>query len=935
MTSTDPQIAELIQRCMSENVTNNVMIYNGERIYIADDRLDDLWITYCNLVDEDPRRKFILYETKDGSIPVTIEGVVRFSKNYRQKQIITDDFQRELVRAYQVAILKHCVISERSRIQQLRAVYCQSEPFHGRTAAAFRIQFPWCRIEPSAHAKIIRPEVIEELKRRKSLDTLREHPDSLWDEILDPETIGNTVPLYGSQRVSNIPHIIYDKCFNPGKAFVEDNIMSGEESDRGGSNLESDAEEIDLSLPWMSKDLPFDPFTHSLVKGQAIVLPGSEDKESRTAAIGDQHWLPLYLSLSFYGKATICGQDSAKRNNSVKIKTEEEGELGVGDEFELAGQLLNMISEERKRKPIFWRKIGMCLYTITAGSSAGLDLWLETCGGERGEAEALYAEYSNNHRSLKTLAIYAKWDNPNEYGKWHKTWSGEALEKAMSSLTDTDIAFAFYRFYWLDFLCFGQSNKKWFVYRNHKWNAITDAIDVSKCISSTFIRGIENYRADLAAKQLKMKKQKERDDIDKAINNIGKFKEKLTKHNYKNTLIKEACIWFHMEGFDETMDKDATFLFPHTNLVVEVDDETKTAIPRPGEPEDYITRNTKGRFENYTLETPIVVELLEWLSQLFPDESLRHEFMKWLASVIRAPNMDKKCTMLTGLSNGGKTSLLKCISLALGSFYVTWEASDFLRAGTPGAANPSIAKARYAKLVGVEEMGKKTVIPGELLKKVTGNSKMNGRMLFENGSEFDAGFKLVIAFNERKPKIEDADEAVMMRLMPFPMASRWFWKLPGTEEECAKKRIFKANRFFEKRLPQLARALAWYMVYYYPIYAEEGLKDHEAVVSMVSEYWREMDDYGQYIDEMVDCIKDTRGVKNPKAVLGLKEAYDEFVTWYTDTTKSTRDIPRLHEFKKEMIQEGHLGPLDDTVKGWRGYSLKSSGGANKKRKTAK
>jgi phage/plasmid-associated DNA primase len=463
-------------------------------------------------------------------------------------------------------------------------------------------------------------------------------------------------------------------------------------------------------------------------------------------------------------------------------------------------------------------------------------------------------------------------------------------------------------------------------------------------MSTHFVQEIKQYRAILANKQAdrdkkskdKYRKAEEKSTED-SINNIGKLIAKLEKTPYKATLIKEACTLFHEENFDDIMNKDLVFLFPHINCVVEIDDTTKSAIRRSGEPEDHITKNTGSRLEEYSLSSPIVQELLTWLAQLFPDESLRHEFIKWLASTIRGPNMDKKCTMLTGPSNGGKTTLFKCIALALGPFYVTWEASDLLRATQPGSANPSVAKARYAKLVAIEEVGKNTVIAGELLKKITGNGKMNGRELFTQGENgWVANFKFAMAFNQSMPKIDDADEAAMMRMMPIPMASRWVWKLPGTPEESAKKRIFKADRFFDKKLPALARALAWYMVHYYPIYAEEGLKDHEAIESMVNAYWRELDDYGQFMDEVLEKITDSRGKLNEKAVVSVDDVFQEFLTWFSQANSGFKQKPpKRSEFKREMEKDNHLGPIDEKVDGWRGWAFKQAGGKKKRKMSTK
>lgn len=957
MTSADPELVELINRCKDKNA-GPVFIFNGREVHIGDSRIVDFWLGYCTLAnDNEKQRNFFLSETHSGAVPITIEGVIRFPKSYSHKVIITEEFIREVVRAYQLAISEKLVLTKKGkRINQLYAVYCQSEPFSNDTASAFRIQFPWCRIAPDAHKKMILPLVIDELKRRKSLDQLREHPKSDWDEILDQSSIGHSLPLYGSLRLPGVPRVIYQKVYQPGKNLVSD------ESDENMSDEEMSAdgmsdEDIDKSLPEILEDkFPFNPRAHPLVTSGIITQDVFEDREDQTDQDNlDPYWLPLSLSLNYFSSPTLFIDEAKNNKNELELDFGEY-DPKLSKELELAAHLLSLIKETRKKTPVYWRKIGMCLYTISEGDARGLHLWLDSCGGDKQKAEALYNEFAGNHRSLKTLAFYARIDSPSEYQAWHDEWAGEAMEVAMATLSDHAIADAFYRYYWLDFICFGQSSKRWYVFRNNKWNLTTDAIEVSTCMSTAFVKELIRFRARLTQRQAadeRVPKKASRDKIeehslDDSINNVGKLKTKLEKNPYKTTLIKEACKHFHDERFDEIMNKDITFLFPFTNCVVEVDDETKKCIIRPGEPEDHITRNTGARLENYNINSPIVLELLEWLEQLFPDASLRHEFMKWLSSCIRGPNMDKKCTMLTGPSNGGKTTLFKTIALAMGPFYVTWEASDLLRATSPGAANPSVAKARYAKLVAIEEVGKNTIIAGELLKKITGNGKMNGRELFTQGENgWVANFKFAMAFNESKPKIDDADEAAMMRMMPFPMGSRWVWKVPGWSDtlskgekeklitEAAKKRIFKADRFFDNKLPALARALAWYMVYYYPIYAEDGLKDHETIKGMVDSYWRELDDYGQFIDEVMEPITTTSGKPNLKAVVALDEVYNEFVTWYAQANSGFKQKPpKKSEFKKEMQKENHLGELDNEIDGWRGWAFKQ-GGLKKKRKLDK
>jgi phage/plasmid-associated DNA primase len=882
--------------------------YRGSEITIRENKIENFWSDYCEFINL--RKKdswYTLSEILHGSAPIAIDGIVRYKTNMYGEELIPDDFIAKIVDAYQEAIKEKLQVPDMGH--HLNCVVLKSDDFDNDKAQAFGLRFPFCRINPAYHKKVIRPAVIQKLMDENILKEFNKEPDSKWDEMLNDTTIEAPLPLYGASRSPNIPPLQWYTAFGPAGPFDKDNKM--------------ELDEI------------FEPSRHSHVTKGHIGLDMLEEQDK-------EYWLPLFLSIGYHEKSTqIRDDDEIEDPPSIGM----DGDPGEEDEFMLAEHLIGLLTSNRFSDIIYWKEIGKVLYNITGGSQKGLKYWSQlgkkyfsdkmeeltknqySDPNSKDEEIPTYEEFcslsyekfgNKNHLTLKTLAFYAKQDNPEQYKAWHSKWAFAAMERAASTMSDVDIAEAFYRQYWLDYVCYGKGLKNWYKFRNHYWVSTVDAIDVSKTMSGSFIQSFELFRHELTDKQTKTKKKKDRDDMEVSIAQIGNLKKQLRKSNYKNTLIKECCDKFHHEDFPTVHDSNI-LLFPFRNCVVEVNDELKKASLRDGKPEDFITVTAGVQYpKNFTKKTPAVIKFERWMKQLFPDEDLRNEFKKWLASCLRGKNMDKKLPMFTGPPNGGKTTLFNCISTAFGPLHQVFENDMFKAASSAGQANPAMADAKYAKLVTMEEFGSEDFeIPAELLKKWTGNNKMRARKLHENGTIFDAAFKLAFAFNHF-PTIKGTDSAIRKRVMTFPMLSTWSDDAPKDEEEQRRKRIFPVDRFFENYLPELAKALVWTMVEYYPSYANEGLKDVDSIKNAAAEYWREVDYYQRFYDACIEKITDDEGELDTKVSLNARVAYDNYCDWFKSEKGEGAKAPAKPTFERNM--KGLLGPITKST--WKGYALK-------------
>lgn len=885
----------IIRKYATNSGSGYQLVYKGSEVTIRDTKIEDFWVDYCNFLHiKKPDEWYTLGEVLHGSSCLAIDGIVRFNENLYGEEIIPDEFLGKIVDAYQEVIKEKLQVPDMGH--QLNCITLKSQDFNDETSQAFGIRFPFCRLNPQYHKKVIRPAVLEKLKEQNILKSFDKEPESKWDEMLDENTIEQPLPLYGASRTSKIPPLEIYLCFGSG----------GQEDE----------------LDW--NDV-FYPEKHAhVVKGYISIETLEEhDKEN---------WLPLFLSVGYYEKATqVREDDDVEDPPSIGL----DGDPDEEDEFMLAEHLIGLMKPFRFSDMIYWKEIGKVLYNISQGSPKGLKFWTQLgkkyytdkMEGLTKDPEITYDIYcgtvyekfgDKNHLSLKTLAFYARQDSLEQYKAWHSKWAFAAMERAASTLSDVDIAEAFYRQYWLDYICYGKGLKNWYKFRQHYWVSSTDAIDVSKTISGMFIRTFEQFRHQLGEKQIKSKKQKDREEMETSIRQIGDLKKKLRKSQYKATLIKECCDRFHHETFPEVHDTNI-HLFPFRNCVIEVNDELKRAFVRDGKPEDFITVTAGVLYpKHFTKKTDAVKRFKKWMKQLFPDKDIRREFLKWLASCLRGKNMDKKLPMFTGPPNGGKTTLFNCISMGFGPLHQVFENDMFKAASSAGQANPAMADARYAKLVTMEEFGSEDFeIPAELLKKWTGNNKMRARKLHENGAIFDAAFKLAFAFNHF-PTIKGTDQAIRDRVLTFPMISRWTNDAPKDEEDQYKQRKFPVDRFFDNHLPDLAKALVWTMVQYYPEYANEGLKEVDSIKNAASEYWREVDYYQRFKDDVIQEVRDDDGDLDVKTSLPLRTVYDQYCIWFKEEKGEKANPPSKPIFERNM--KGHLGAL--VKKCWKGYALK-------------
>jgi len=188
-----------------------------------------------------------------------------------------------------------------------------------------------------------------------------------------------------------------------------------------------------------------------------------------------------------------------------------------------------------------------------------------------------------------------------------------------------------------------------------------------------------------------------------------------------------------------------------------------------------------------------------------------------------------------------------------------------------------------------------------MLKELTGGDSFFARLLHENGGEVQAMFKLILMCN-KIPPIPTGGKAVKTRTRIIPFLSTWVNNPPESENEQFELRLFKKDPFFDRQIPNLAKAFLWVLVQYYPKYIEEGLNEPNIIQQATSQYWQENDIYQQFINESIIRAMTDDGNPDLSATLSHSEIYREFKFWFKESFPGSK-CPDSPTAKIEFINK--------------------------------
>jgi len=303
---------------------------------------------------------------------------------------------------------------------------------------------------------------------------------------------------------------------------------------------------------------------------------------------------------------------------------------------------------------------------------------------------------------------------------------------------------------------------------------------------------------------------------------------------------------------------------------------------------------------------------IQFVREILPDESVRGFVQVAVGSMLLRQHSDF-FLFLYGTGRNGKSKFCDAISYALGDYAGPVEASALLVQNPHGAsaANYSAqASLRGKRLVVTSEVAHGQAFAEAVVKKITGESRIETKLMGKDFFEFDNTSSLLFMANH-KPVVQGQDVAIWERIYLIPFEQQFLASDEGTEP----------SDVLEAKLRSEADGIFAWMVEGLRRYLANGRKLDvpDAVRAAVEEYKRASDPIGDFFGEVVELVP---GNETREAWLSNETLWNRFRQYSDESldTYLTRD-----EFWTTPAQRGCKSKRrkvnGNNIRGWQGVRL--------------
>ena len=576
------------------------------------------------------------------------------------------------------------------------------------------------------------------------------------------------------------------------------------------------------------------------------------------------------------------------------------------EEVELVKRIaLECLSVKRADDYKTWMEVGWCLANID-GSEAMFDTFVEfskkspkATGSDWGKLKSAWMRgFSRNTAgaklTMKSLHYWAREDNPEKYKELVEE---DHIRFVQYRVDDTHhhVALLLRRIYKGRFCASVESRKtEWYVFdeRIHTWRHTNQGIELREKLSTEV--------ADLAVRARMRLKKKGWDDHC-AKNNVnadnatpdedwyknwaftvdgGRFQilVKLEKHLYdsgfKDRVMKEACELFCEEDFTNRLNMNQN-LFVCKNGVIDLHNEIHDpatgknkigVVFRPGKPDDYMSFLAGRNYPDseaidyipYDPEEPMLVELMDFLSKIFPDDKMLAYVIRLMASCLEGANREQCYYTFIGIGGNGKSKLVDLMRYTFGDYCSSLSATALTRKRPDsGAANPDIIGIKNKRFIYLQEPDEREPLNTSRMKQFSGEDVVEARGLFEDQQRFRITGKLFMMCN-RLPPIHAMDRGTWRRIRVLLFGSKF---VDGSDPELKAKRpgVYARDNDLDAKLRQWREVWLGLLVRVYEKeYLVAGLEPVPSFVTDESNKYKEsFDQYGKFKAERIVDMRDS------------------------------------------------------------------------------
>jgi P4 family phage/plasmid primase-like protien len=587
------------------------------------------------------------------------------------------------------------------------------------------------------------------------------------------------------------------------------------------------------------------------------------------------------------------------KSNDLKYRTENKEIL-----IKRACKYASMLSKERAKEYEDWRNVGLALHSIDSSLLHIFDAFSQKCESSYKKAKdgkggceffwkQIKTQSNGNLLTIRSLAYWANQDNPKEFIKFNKEEFKNILIKSMENNTYT-IAKAFHTKYVDKYVCSSIKANDWYEFTNHRWVRIEEAHTIKTALSEEFAGEYHKEISELSAKAATAQAY-EKDELNSKISKYTKIAQNLMNISYKKLVIEECKSLFYDKNFQEKLDSCRTIIGCNNGVY-----DLKLRKLRDGQPDDYLSLNTKNDYINFSEKMPYLKNIKDFHKQILRQEAKRKYMLRLAASCV-CGDINELLPILTGGGSNGKSAFNDTLFQAFGDYYMSCPITMITRKrGNSNETSPEKVRMKGKRCGIFQETDDGEKLNVGIMKEFTGGDTVLVRDLFKPSSEmieYKPQMHYFLTCNQL-PGVPSNDAGTWRRIRVIDFDSN-FVNNPTLPNE------FKINTNLKEEIKSWGSTLLSYLIHIYETECQgvNYMEEPPEVLLSTSQYKMENDTYTEYV---LSKITKTNSVTD---MINQNDLFIDFKNWYRDYVDSKAQ-PKRPEFIKAANKI-----LGDPIKG--------------------
>ena len=609
-------------------------------------------------------------------------------------------------------------------------------------------------------------------------------------------------------------------------------------------------------------------------------------------------------------------ESTVQSKKSCTIEPDENLPENKRHNIEKARVLITMLKDSRADNYIDWIRVGWALHNT---DKSLLSEWVEFSQKsdkyKDDKCEDLWTTMKDSGYSIRSIAYWAKEDNPEEYKNYLMNEYNTFLKRSLDTNTYY-IAKALHNKYSDRFVCTSIKNNEWYEFRNHRWVKTEHGTSLVNLICEDFIDDFSRLVIDYNQKALVLKAGSDKEDLQTKASKTQKIIDKLLNLTFKKQIMEESKNIFYETEFVKKLDDTNKHLIGFENGVYDLETEEF----RAGRPDDLISMSTKVNYVPWNIKNRTVKyyydKMNTFFSQVLTDDEVRKYFLLSLATCCSGDNKEQKFRMITGSGNStkngsnGKSITMSLASKAFGDYYVACPITIITRKrNASNAASPELARLKGTRIGVFQETDENETLNVGVLKELTGSDKIMVRAMYQEPFDIQVQTKFFLQCNKR-PVVNARDHGTWRRVRVVEYGSRFV-----EDPDPTKKNEFLIDNTLETEIDKWA---PYFMSYLVHLYVSEYkllkiLTEPDIVKLSTSNYKNENDSVSRFVSE---CI---RIIPGSKQCVTETHVWDTYREWIKGQADDTLKLLSYKEFSSQLIEI--IGEPKNKSKGWVGMEF--------------